>query len=60
MSSEGGGAGGFSGIFEIVAADKAGGGRAEKETHLRGGTSIAAPIHPFATLAARSTLASPA
>jgi hypothetical protein len=27
---------GFSGIFEIVAADKPGGGRVKKETHLRG------------------------
>src|SRR5438128_9553171 len=39
------------GIFEIVAPDKAGAGRAKKETHLRG-TPIAVPIAPFATLAA--------
>ena len=49
---------GFSGIFEIAAPDKAGAGRAKKETHLRG-TPIAAPIAPFATLAAQSTLAIP-
>jgi hypothetical protein len=40
------------GIFEVVAPGKAGGGRAKKETHLRG-TPIAAPITPFATLAAQ-------
>jgi hypothetical protein len=35
-----GGAAALGGIFEIVAADEAGGGRAKKETHLCGGTSM--------------------
>ena len=35
---------------EIGAADEAGGGWLEKETRLRRGTSIAAPIAPFAIL----------
>jgi hypothetical protein len=38
---------GFSGIFEIVAADKAGGGRVEKETHFVRGASIVAPSAPL-------------
>jgi hypothetical protein len=40
---------GFSGIFEIVAAGKAGGGRVEKETLLRAECrlpSLAGPCHP--------------
>jgi hypothetical protein len=44
--------------FEIIALDKARGGRVKKEAHLRG-TPIPAPMAPFATLVARSTLAIP-
>ena len=52
------GSGGFSGIFEIVAADKAG-VVGEKGDPFARRTSIDAPRWPFATLAARSTLAIP-
>jgi hypothetical protein len=43
-----GGAAGFSGIFEIVATDEAGGGRLKKETHLRGNSPFTPwdPIGP--------------
>jgi hypothetical protein len=50
-------AAGFTATSEIAAADKAGGWSGKKET-LRVGTTIA-PMPPFATLAARSTLAIP-
>src|SRR6266436_774949 len=60
-----GGAAGFTATFEIVAADKAGGGRVKKETHLRGGHRLLPPAAPSCPwppnlpLAARTTLAIP-
>jgi hypothetical protein len=54
-----GGAGDFTGIFEIVAADKARVGRVKRRP-LCAGNVDRRPYHPFATLAAQSTLASPA
>jgi hypothetical protein len=48
---------GFNGIFEIVAADEARGGRLKKETRLRGGHRLLPLAGPFGTLAAQSTLA---
>jgi len=49
--------GGFTGIFEIVAADKARVGRVKRRPFARG-TSIAAPINPSRPLLSQSTLAS--
>jgi hypothetical protein len=49
--------GGFTGIFEIVAADKARVGRVERRP-LCAGNVDCRPYQPFATLAAQSTLAS--
>jgi hypothetical protein len=44
-----GGGSGFTGIFEIVATDEAGGGRLKKETHLRGHIDCR-PFHPLGPL----------
>jgi hypothetical protein len=44
--------------FEIIALDKARGGRVKKEADLRG-TPMPAPMAPCAALVARSTLAIP-
>jgi hypothetical protein len=48
----------FTMTFEIIALDKAKGGRVKKEAHLRG-TPMPARMAPFATRLARSTLAIP-
>jgi hypothetical protein len=53
------GRGGFTGMFEIVVAEGRGGGRVKKEAPSRRDIVIAAPRWLFATLAARSTLATP-
>ena len=51
-------AAGLVGIFEVVAADKASGGRVKRRP-ICAGVRDCRPHHPLATLAARSTLAIP-